>query len=237
MTSASPARSLSDRTYLQLREDIVAGKLQAGAKLKLEGLMQDYGVGMSPLREALARLIGDRMVTTEAQRGFWVAPMSLAELDDLTRVRSLLETEAISSAIVKGDAAWMQSVTDTFSQLADIEAQLPASAEALTPQLLEAWESSNRAFHASLVAAADSPIIIRFRQQLYQQSERYRRVSLTASRGWRSVTEEHLAIYEAVRDRNVLRACKMTEIHLTRTADEVRKAFAAANPERFLAAT
>lgn len=225
MSSVSADKSLSDRTYRQLREDIIAGRLLAGAKLKLEGLMQDYAVGMSPLREALARLIGDRMVITEAQRGFWVAPLSIAELDDLTRVRTLLETEAISASIVRGDEAWMGQVTSAFNQLSEIEARLPPSAEHLPPDLLEAWEDKNRSFHAILVAAADSPIIIRFRNQLYQQSERYRRVSLTVSRGWRSVADEHQAIYEAVRDRNVLRACKMTEIHLNCTAEEVRKAF------------
>ncbi len=226
MLSASPEKSLSDRIYRQLREDIIAGRLLAGAKLKLEGLMQDYSVGMSPLREALARLIGDRMVVTEAQRGFWVAPLSIEELNDITRVRTLLETEAISASITHGDAQWMARVTQTFTELAEIEAQLPRTAESLPAHLLETWEQKNRAFHAALVSAAGSPITIRFRDQLYQQSERYRRVSLAVSRGWRSVSDEHLAIYEAVRDRNVLRACKMTEIHLTRTAEEVRKAFA-----------
>ena len=93
MTSSD--KTLADRTYRQLRGDIVNGRLAAGSKLKLEGLAQDYEVGMSPLREALARLMGDLLVVSEGQRGFWVAPLSLDELDDVSRVRALIETEAL----------------------------------------------------------------------------------------------------------------------------------------------
>jgi GntR family transcriptional regulator, carbon starvation induced regulator len=217
-------KTLADRTYRQLRGDIVAGKLVAGSKLKLEGLVQDYSVGMSPLREALARLMGDLLVVSEGQRGFWVAPLSLEELDDVSRVRALLETEALSAAIRLGDAVWERDVTDAFEALARVEEHLPATTEALAPGLLEEWEARNRAFHAALVSAAGSPMLIRLRELLYQQSERYRRVSLNVSRDTRNVHDEHRAIYDAAMQRNTLRACRMIELHLSRTAEEVRKA-------------
>ena len=53
------AKSLADKTYNGLREDIMAGRIAPGSKLKLETLTGEYGVGMSPLREALGRLVGD----------------------------------------------------------------------------------------------------------------------------------------------------------------------------------
>jgi len=219
-------KTLADRTYRQLRGDIVAGKLAAGSKLKLEGLVNEYSVGMSPLREALARLMGDLLVVSEGQRGFWVAPLSLEELDDVSRVRALIETEALNAAIRNGDAAWEREVTEAFEALARVEEHLPSTADALPPHLIEEWEARNRAFHAALVSAAGSPMLIRLRDLLYQQSERYRRVSLNVSRGWRNVHDEHRAIYDAAMQRNALRACRMIELHLSRTAEEVRKAMA-----------
>ncbi|MGN6451420.1 MAG: GntR family transcriptional regulator [Brucella intermedia] len=218
------AKTLADLTYRQLREDIIGGRLAAGSKLKLEGLMENYTVGMSPLREALARLAGDLLVVTEGQRGYWVAPLSIDELDDVTRVRTLIETEAVSASIRNGDAAWEEAVHQSFHALAAVEKQLPSSSELLPQSTLETWEECNRAFHSALVSASNSPVLIRLRDSLYQQSERYRRVSLNASRGWRNVHEEHHAIYTAVIERNALRACRMTEIHLRQTAEEVRKA-------------
>jgi DNA-binding GntR family transcriptional regulator len=99
-------RTLADQAYRRLRHDIVSGRLAAGSKLRLEGLVGDYEIGMSPLREALARLVGDLLVVSEGQRGFWVAPLSLDELDDVSRVRGLIETEALGLAIRHGDADW-----------------------------------------------------------------------------------------------------------------------------------
>lgn len=225
-------RTLSGRAYRRLRQDIVAGRLPAGSKLRLEGLVDDYEVGMSPLREALARLVGDLLVVTEGQRGFWVAPLSLDELDDVSRVRALIETEALALSIRDGDAAWEAQVRETFEALADVERALPEGEENLPADQLEAWETCNRAFHAALVAACGSPWLMRLRSLLYEQSERYRRVSLTVSRGRRSVHDEHVAILEATLARNALRACRMTEIHLARTAEEVRGAMLRLDGER-----
>lgn len=179
---------------------------------------------MSPLREALARLVGDLLVVTEGQRGFWVAPLSLDELDDVSRVRALIETEALSLAIQAGDDAWEEKIRHAFDALTEAERQLPNGTDPLTSELFEAWEGCNRAFHAALVAGCGSPWLMRLRDMLYQQSERYRRVSLSASRNWRNVHDEHVAIYEAALARNALKACRMTEHHVARTAEAIRRA-------------
>ena len=228
---AGERKTLANRAYHHLRADIVSGRLAAGSKLKLEKLVADYDVGMAPLREALTRLAGDALVVSQEQRGFWVAPLSLGELDDILRVRALVETEALSLAIRHGDAGWETRLSAAFEALADVEACLPAGAEAASPELVENWEDLNREFHAALVSACGSPWLIRLRAQLYQQSERYRRVSLHASRGRRFVHDEHEAIFTAALQRNAVRACRMTEAHLARTAEEVRRAVASLQAE------
>src|SRR3546814_12001971 len=82
---------------------------------------------MSPLREALARLVGDQLVNSLEQRGFWVAPLSLEELDDISRVRNLVETEALRLSIENGDDAWEQQVRNAFTALSEVESELPVS--------------------------------------------------------------------------------------------------------------
>lgn len=221
------ARTLARRAYQRLRRDIVHGQLAAGSKLKLEALVQQYDIGMSPLREALARLVGDQLVKTEDQRGFWVAPLSLDELDDISRVRNLIETEALRLSIERGDAEWEQRLRAAFDALSEIEKDVTELAPSLPQQTLDAWEERNHEFHTTLISACDSPWLIKLQELLYHQAERYRRVSLSASRGKRFVHDEHQAIFEAAVDRNALRACRLTQDHLMRTYDEVRKAVAA----------
>jgi DNA-binding GntR family transcriptional regulator len=77
------ARSLVEAAYATLRHDILDGTLAPGLKLRFEMLRERYGVGASTLREALTRLVGDALVTSEEQRGFRVAEVSLDDFADL----------------------------------------------------------------------------------------------------------------------------------------------------------
>ena len=165
----SSARTLARRAYHRLRRDIVHGQLAAGSKLKLEALSQTYDIGMSPLREALARLVGDQLVKTEDQRGFWVAPLSLAELDDVSRVRTLIETEALRLSIERGDADWEIRLRASFQALSEVEKDVVEMAPA--PQdVIDEWEERNRNFHYALISACQSPWLIKLQELLYHQS-------------------------------------------------------------------
>lgn len=224
--NATPAaaRTLAKRAYQSLRRDIVHGQWPPGSKLKLEALIQHYEIGMSPLREALARLVGDQLVKTEDQRGFWVAALSLEELDDISRVRNLIETEALRLSIERGDEAWEARVREAYDALNEIESNVLVLGKGAPQEMVDTWEECNHQFHYALVSACNSPWLIKLQDLLYHQAERYRRVSLSASRGKRFVQDEHQAIFEATLERNALRACRLTHDHLMRTADEVRRA-------------
>ncbi|MCD9029831.1 FCD domain-containing protein [Luteimonas sp. BDR2-5] len=223
---ATSARTLARQAYQHIRHDIVAGRLLPGSKLKLESMAQQYQVGMSPLREALARLVGDQLVKTEDQRGFWVAPLSLDELDDISRVRTLVETEALRLSIENGNETWERDVRAAFESLSAVEAGLSGSELPVSQEVLDQWEARNHAFHTALISACDSPWLGKLQELLYHQAERYRRFSLSYSQGRRFVHDEHVAIFEAAIERNAVRACRLTEAHLMRTYDAVRAALA-----------
>lgn len=218
-------KTLADQVYHRMREDILSGRLPAGGKLRLESLTADYGAGMSPVREALLKLAGDRLVVSEGQRGFWVAPLSLDELDDVCRIRAMIETEALNLAMRHGDEAWKQAVRDSYEELSQAEAALPEIGEP-SPEAIARWEQSNRTFHLALVSGCGSPWLMHLHELLYRQTERYRRVSLKHGQGHRFVHDEHAAIFDAAMAGNALRLCRLTEAHLAYTADEVRRAVA-----------
>src|SRR5687767_12111261 len=96
------AKTIADQTYQHIRRDIISGELAPGTKLAMELLSKKYGVGLSPLREALVKLTGDALAVAEGQRGFWVSQISLDELRDTMNTRLLIETQALSMSIEKG---------------------------------------------------------------------------------------------------------------------------------------
>lgn len=70
-----------------------------GSKLPIDQVAERFGVSLGAVREALSRLTSDRLVIAEPQRGFSVAPVSAADLIDLTTVRIDIETRCLRRSI------------------------------------------------------------------------------------------------------------------------------------------
>ena len=75
--------TVGESAYRKIRSDIVFGRLRPGRKLKLDRLKADYGASVSTLREILNRLHSERLVVAEGQKGFEVAPVSIANLREI----------------------------------------------------------------------------------------------------------------------------------------------------------
>ena len=212
------ARSLVESSYHRLRSDIIAGKLAPGAKLRIEELREDYRIGAGPLREALNRLAGEGFVTVAEQRGFRVASVSPDDLKDLSRMRVMLECEALRESIANGDDEWEAEVVAAHHRLQKAEHSFginPAE-----------WELRNNEFHEALVAACTSPWLLRLRHLLYEQHKRYRFIAILSPQEGRDVHREHREILAATLARDVQAACKATELHIQYTLDSSLRVFA-----------
>src|SRR5690606_27075575 len=88
--------------------------------------------------------------------------------------------------------------------------------------LSDTWARAHADFHSGLVAASGNDWLLRMRATLYEQSERYRRMSVPLQTETRDVSAEHQAIFEAVMARDIERATQALETHLRKTAAIVR---------------
>jgi len=208
-------RTLTERAYRAMRQDIVCGRLAPGQRLPVEHLKNGYGVGAGTLREALALLVSDALVTVEGQRGYRVSAISLNDLRDLTDTRVRLETEALRLSIRHGGQDWEAHLRASFSRLSAIESQ----GAGRDP---EQWERANRCFHEALIAGHHSPWTRYLIDILYRHGERYRHVAvrLGALPGSnRDVHAEHESIYTAALGRQEARSALALESHIRLTCD------------------
>lgn len=212
-----PAKTLTEEAYFKLRRHIVEGLYPPGVKLRVEHLKDVYAVSAGTLREALTRLVSDALVIAEGQRGFRVAPMSLADLEDVTRLRILIETDALRRAIREGDAAWEQRVRESFTALSALE-------QPVTLETRPLWEIHNQRFHETLISAGASPWTLFILRLLFQHSERYRRLSIGLAPSARDVHREHTEIFEAAMRRAEARAALALEDHISATFIALREA-------------
>lgn len=217
---ADPPRTLIEATYRQLRRAIIEGRHAPGEKLRVEHLKSCYDVSSSTLREALGLLISDALVISQGQRGFRVAPMSLADLEDLTRLRILLECEALRESIARGEDDWEAGIVSAFHKLSLAEQRLRTD----PPSAFDDWEACNRQFHEALVSACESTRILKTRRLLYQQAERYRRLSVIKGPPPREVHDEHRAIFKAVLARKAEVAVTVLTSHIHRAHSVIKRA-------------
>ncbi|MEO5671443.1 MAG: FCD domain-containing protein [Ramlibacter sp.] len=210
LDSTAEPRSQIESAYRQLREDIIDGRHAPGERLRVEHLKDVYQVGAGTLREALALLVSDSLVVSQSQRGFRVAPMSLADIEDLTRTRTVLECAAFRDSIQFGDDEWEARVVSAYHKLSRTEVRLATDAA----NVFDEWEDRNRAFHDALTSASPSMWIRRFRTILYQQARRYRRLSAVGSSVPPAVHEEHRQIFEAAMKRDTDGAERLLAQHI-----------------------
>jgi DNA-binding GntR family transcriptional regulator len=207
---ANKASTLALQAFDRLRADIISAKLKPGEKMLVEHLREAYGVGATPLREALSKLTSLELVTAEGQRGFRVAPVSVENLLDITKTRAWVEGAALRAAIDQGDRAWEAEILAAAHRLRGCPKQ---DGEKLSDQ----WYSGNREFHDALVEACQSRQTMSFRAQLYDLSDRYRRLSVQHGLGGRDFDLEHQRIMEAALARDANTAIKFTAEHFIET--------------------
>lgn len=214
MPRAAPASSsLTHDAYERLRADLLACRLEPGTRLRINDLCQALSVSLSAVREALSRLTSEGLVVAEPQRGFHVAPVSAAELQDLTGVRAEIEGLCLERAIAAGDVSWEAQLVAAFHRLS----RTPEREASDPERMSEAWSAAHGAFHAALVGGCDSLWLLRLRETLYVQSERYRRLSVPVAVTARDLGREHQDIMDAALARDAGRARALMTQHLERT--------------------
>ena len=187
--AVEPATTLASSVYASLRDDLLRGSLPPGTKLRVEWLAAQYGVGASPVREALNRLAAERLIDRHDQRGFTARAVSAENLEELTRTRCWLEERALRESLANRDAEWEETLVLALHRLSRTDRHDRATGEP-NPD----WEPYHRAFHVALIANCRSHWLMEFCAQLADQAYLYRQIARFHATKKRDDISEHEAI-------------------------------------------
>jgi DNA-binding GntR family transcriptional regulator len=214
--------TLNAAVLRQIRADIVACRLAPNERLRVEALRARYGVGGSPIREALMRLEAEGLVILEQNKGFRVSPVSLEQLHDLMSTRVEIEGIALRWSIEKGGVEWEADLLAAFHRLSRQKKTERGSGNAISA----AWLKEHRNFHSALVAACGSRKLMSIREGLFDQAERYASLSIISKFPTRNDIGEHEQIMRAALARQAARATQLLRAHFERTTERVAKSLA-----------
>lgn len=202
--------TLSAQVHDRLRDDIVSGTLLPGHRLTLDALIERYGVGATPLREALYRLSTSALIHGEDRRGFRVAPATAEHLEDILATRLAIEPVLLQSAFMAGDLAWEARVLAAFHQLRGTGEMYEPSTKVIRAE----WEIAHRAFHAAVLSSATLSLLLQFQEVLWDHAARYRNLVKSSGLEPDVLLQEHNQICDAVLGRDADLACLLWKRHI-----------------------
>jgi len=207
---------LADDVYQILKENLLSRRIEPGSRLNLDQLARGLHVSNTPVRQALARLESDGLVTKEPYRGFAASPLldsrTIAELYDF---RMMIEPPtAARAARRRGEAAMLE--LETLCDPGQIEGLLadPAAQEVIGARDVD--------FHCGIAREAGSNVVLENLQTTLVQMRRYTIYHQhgAGERAW----EEHRVIAAAIRAGDPEAAATAMSVHLTEGLDRLRQA-------------
>lgn len=191
----------------RLRNDIIEGRFKPNERLQMETLKKRYAVGLSPVREALSRLVTHGLVEIEEQCGFKVAALSLEDFYDLYKMRAHIEALALEYSIAHGDDCWEAGVITTWHRYAKYLSPTNKNIEPTE------WERLHQDFRFALLKGCQSPWLLKMRSMLHDQASRYRMMcygtSFKNKKLLKSIVKENELLVDAVLARDKKKALKL----------------------------
>ena len=202
-------KTLTSSCFQQIQSMILNGDLAPGEKLKGEYLKQQLQVGLSPIREALAKLTTTGLVEGQDKIGYKVSAISEVKVYEVFKTYAKIECLLLKEAIADGDEAWEARIMAALYRLAKIE----QPGVKVSYQL---WSERNEEFHNSLISGCNLNPLLQIRNSCVQMKDWYTRLAYKsfAERLITAGHSEHLKIAELAIARDSEQATTQLYSHL-----------------------
>lgn len=203
VAQTGPGLPAYERVYRDLRLRILHGELAPGQAVTLRGLAGDLGTSITPVREAVRRLIAERALEMTPTGRVLAPVLDAAALGALLTARALLEPELAARALPRADSVL----------LAELHALDGAVEQALETGRAADYVRTNTAFHATLYEAAGAPALLALVESVWLQVNPAMRV-LTGRVGTAALADHHAEAMAALaaRDEGALRAAIRADV-------------------------
>lgn len=182
------AASLADEAYYALKEKIIRCEMPPDLLVTEPQLVRQSGLGKTPVREALARLVQERLVRSIPRHGYEIAPITLGDVDELFGLRLIVEPAVAELAAGRVDADHLRALDGVCAATAD-----PPDREGL-----ELHMKANRELHVAIARTAGSLRLLDIMERLMDESERMLRLGLLFGNPWAQIVHQHNQLVEAL---------------------------------------
>lgn len=195
-----------------LRQRILGGQYAEGEFLRQEAIAQELGVSRVPVREALSMLESEGLLIQEKYRGAVVPKLSIQEIDEIYRLRALIEPYLLENAI-----------PNITPELLAKTHEIVDESETVTDVRL--WADLNWEFHRALYVPADLPLTIRTLESLLMRADRYLKMQQVLSdETRRESVERHRQILQLIEQGHAAKAVEVLREHIDWNVHDIGEA-------------
>lgn len=199
-----PKRATAQESALKsLRKMLASGKLSPGQQIIQDALASRLSVSRVPVREALKVLQAEGRVVHDPHRGYFVAELNQADLEEIYQLRALLEGQALAIGVPKV----------TAKDLKVIKQYLDEGNAATYKGDIISMSSANRKFHLAIFQLCKQERLIGMIEQLWDSLDAYRAVYLGVETNRSTTTSEHTKMFQALKNKDVKTSIKLQQEH------------------------
>ena len=154
-----PPVAAHDQVYRALRSRIMHGEMEPGVALTLRGIGKEFGVSMTPAREAVRRLVAEGALTLSATGRVSTPELTNERIEELAALRALLETELATRALPRAHLALIERLTAINGTVS----------EAVAKGDSVAYIRRNLEFHRTLYLRAQAPAMLALAETVWLQ--------------------------------------------------------------------
>jgi DNA-binding GntR family transcriptional regulator len=207
-------KSLAEQVHDVLRERIVSGGVGPNRRLDLDQLATEFGVSMTPVRDAVRLLEKDGLVVIQPRKGVFTASADVKAFRDVFDARTALECLAVETAVHQIPAISLEELAATYAAAAERlnAADTPGEEEATLGPI-------DSALHDLIVHHCANAVVLELMDSLRSRTTWVRRLAAEKGHRYRQSFAEHRQVLDALLARDEKTATTLLRQHLTRSRD------------------
>ena len=205
--NGQPAQTSTDRVYRHLKHDIVTCDLLPGRSLSEQELCRRYHTSRTPVREACRRLENEGLVRIIPYRGYFVAPLTMAEYHNLNEVQLIVEPAAAALAAQRA----------TPAQLKVIQTAAAKVYRAGNRKSYYAFLEDNFRLHVGIAQSSANESLVNIVSEVHTRLMRFFYLVISVDSYGPELVAEHRSIAQAIGERDAEQARRRCAEHIVRT--------------------
>jgi len=201
---------LVDQIYDIIRERIVSLQLKLGEKIDVQKLAEEFRVSQTPVRDALNRLSQNGLVNTKARVGYYVVDLSAEDITEIYDLRKMFERYTLESTT--------ENIKfDKLRQLKRAMEEIQKETDEKTRKTK--FDETDRELHLLIIKNSNNKRL----QSLFSQIYDFVRISISMGLEWEKALKEHIALVDALQEKDLTRAKEILKEHINNSRDNAIK--------------